>query len=97
MRGLGADTRAAGGPKGSKQSHKGVPEAESRLPLPLHTLLATGCLNREARRLNRLKSTIAKLSQEDLKNCVELKVAATKARAKAQAKAKAVARPEVEG
>ena len=64
---------------------------------------ATAALNREARRLNRLKSTIAKLSQEDLKNCVELKVAATQARAKAQAKAKAkakakaAARPEVEG
>ena len=57
---------------------------------------ATAELTREARRLNRLRSTISKLSQEDLKNCVEIKITAM-AKAKARAKAKAHARPEATG
>ena len=60
---------------------------------------ATKQLQKETRRLARLKSAMAKLTQEDLAACLELKARAVAvAKAKASAKAKAAPRPvETEG
>ena len=60
---------------------------------------ATKQLQKETRRLARLKSAMAKLTQEDLTACLELKaLAVAVAKAKASAQAKAAPRPvETEG